>query len=213
LNGLEKGKLSVGTSFTAGSSFVPIAVPAFKKEFPGINLIFKIDRTESLEEKLLDGKIDVGILSRAPNSSLLLAKPHRKEKIVIFAPVNHPLANRRSVSMQLLAKEQFVIANGSMNRGMIERAFAQKGLPLNIVLEIDVHYGSREAVKTAVASGVGIGQSLLCQVTDEVLAGRLAVLNVPELNLHRTIHITVHKSRETSSLVQAFIEFLEGYKN
>ncbi len=54
IRGLEAGKLSVGTSFSSGASFVPLAIQTFKKQFPGIDLHLKVDRSSTLEKDLLD---------------------------------------------------------------------------------------------------------------------------------------------------------------
>ncbi len=213
IRGLDTGKLLVGTSFTSGASFAPLAIQTFKRQFPGIDLHLKVDRSRGLEKDLLEGAIDVAILSNFPTSPLLIGKPHSDEKVAIIAPSNHPLAKMRSVPLEVVAEEPFVVSKeGSYNRAMIEHAFAEKGLSLKIVLEVDVHYGSRDTIKTAVASDLGLAAIHMCHVIGDVKLGRLAVLNVPELKLERTIHIAVHKSRQTSTLIQAFINFLKRYK-
>ena len=213
IRGLELGKLSVGTSFGPGSSFVPIAIQRFKGQFPGIDLHFKVDRSRALEKDLLNGTLDIAILNNAPESPLLLTKLHRNEDIVIIAPPNHPLAKKHSVPLEALAKEPFIVTKeGSNNRASIEKAFAENGLSLRVVLEIDIHHGNRDANRTAVASGIGLGYTFACNVIADVMAGRLKVLDVPDFKAKRTIHITVHKARVKLSLVQAFIGFLEDYK-
>ena len=63
---LKKGKLSVGTSHTAGTSFMPIAVKMFKEKFPEIQFLLRIARSNILERDLIEGVIDVAILSRPP---------------------------------------------------------------------------------------------------------------------------------------------------
>ena len=214
IRGLEIGKLSVGASFTPGASFVPLAIQTFKRQFPGIDLHLKVDRSRTLEKNLLEGTVDLAILSHTPESPLLIGKAHRIEDIVIIAPPNHPLAKKRSVPLELLAKESFIMSKkGSHNRKEIEQAFAEKGLSLKIVLEVDVHYGTRDAAMTSVASGIGLAVNHMCHVIGDVKLGRLAVLNVPELKLKRTMNIVVRKNRESSSLILAFINFLDDYKD
>ena len=44
-------------------------------------------------------------------------------------------------------------------------------------------------------------------------AGRMKMLNVPELNLKRNVYIATHKNKQNTSLVQAFIEFLVNHQD
>ena len=213
IRGLEIGKLSVGASFIPAASFVPLAIQVFKNQYQGINLHLKVDRSRGLEKDLLEGKIDVAILSHPPESPHLVGKAHRDEDIVIIGPPNHPLAKKRSVSLEALAKEPFIVSKEvGHNRASIEQAFAEKGLSLQVIMEVDVSYGTRDAIITAVANGIGFGVNHMCQVEGDVKLGRLSVLKVPELKLKRIMHITIHNSRKSSLLVEAFINFLEKYR-
>jgi DNA-binding transcriptional LysR family regulator len=49
-------------------------------------------------------------------------------------------------------------------------------------------------------------------VVTDLEAGHLKLLKVPDLKLKRNIYIAVHKSRQKSPLVQAFIKVLKKYK-
>jgi DNA-binding transcriptional LysR family regulator len=207
IKGLEKGKLSVGASFIAGATFIPVAVQEFHEKCTGIEILLKIERSCVLERGLLEGAVDLAILSRAPESPLLIGTPYREEKAVIIASPNHPLTKRRSVSLEALAKEPLISAGrGSFLRNTLEQLFAEKRLPFSMALEIDVERGGREAIN-------GIGPHFMCHVMVDVKVGRLKVLNVPDFKAKRTINITVHKARQSSSLVQGFVSFLERYQS
>jgi len=191
---------------------VPAAVQTFKQKFSEIDLYFKIDRSHALEKDLLEGLIDLAILSRSPESPHLFGKPYLDEPSVFIAAAKHPLAKRRIVPLELLAKEPFIVPLNSSTRRLIERAYGEKSLTFKVALEVNVFYGSRDPIKDLIANGDGIGYSLVCQAKSFLNAGRLKILNVPELKLKRTIYITVHKNRKNSALVEAFINFLEDYK-
>lgn len=214
LKGLKKGRLTVGGSFTAAASFLTIAVQRFKKGYPGVDVTLKIQRSKTLERNLLDGELHLAIMGWTPHSPLLATEPYREEEIVVIARPDHPLTKKRSVPLELIAKEAFITnEKGTPIREMAERTFAERGLPFSVALEVDVQFGSRDAIKTAVASGLGIGLSFMCHVTWNVKAGHLKVLKVPELRLNRTLYIVIHKKWQGSPLVQAFIDFLRQYKD
>jgi len=213
VKGLKKGRLSVGGSGFAGATLLPIAVQAFKKFFPSIEVKLMIQRTPIIEEKLLNGEVDVALMGSAPKSSLITATLYREERVVVIAPPHHPLARKRSVRLEMLSRESIVAdEKGTLSREMVEEVFNQKGLPFVPVLEINVLSAGRDAIKTAVASGLGISFLPEHCIALEVKAGLLKVLNVADLNVKRAMYLASHKKRRNNQLVQAFIEFLKKYK-
>ncbi len=211
LKGLKRGKLLVGSSQLAGASSFPLSVEKFKEQYPKIEVFLKIERSDILEKNLLDGEIELAIIGWAPRSPLLTGEPYRKEEIVAFAPPNHPLTKERSVSLKLIAKEPLIAhRKASPIRDMLDKRFAERGLRFTPVMEVDF-FGSRDTIKSMVANRMGIGFLSKRFVIGDAEAGRLKVLNVPELRLHRTMYITVHKKRQLSPLVRAFIDFLRHH--
>ncbi|HEY2988999.1 MAG TPA: LysR family transcriptional regulator [Candidatus Binatia bacterium] len=214
IRGLKKGKISIGGSTLAATSFLPVVVQAFKKQHPGIEVVLKIQRSAMLEKKLLDGELDLAILGAAPRSPLLIGIPYRDEEIVVIAPPKHPLTRRRSVSLELLSREPFITPEKGMRiREMVEQRFIEKRLPFVSVLEVGSEFGARDAIKSAVANGLGIAFFAKSHAAVDVSAGRLKVLKVPELDLKRTLYIVIHKNRQNSPLIQRFSQFLERFRS
>jgi DNA-binding transcriptional LysR family regulator len=142
-----------------------------------------------------------------------VAHPYREEDVVAIAAPTHPLARKRSVSLELLAREPVVISEkGNVLRDLVEQKFSEKGLCLKPALEINVQIGGRDAIKRVVAQGLAIGFISKCHILLEVKAGQLKVLKVPELTLKRAMYITIHKNQENSFLVQEMRNFLRHYK-
>jgi DNA-binding transcriptional LysR family regulator len=71
-----------------------------------------------------------------------------------MVPKAHPLAQRSSLKLRDLEAQPFIMREvGSTTRNVLEKALAQKGVRVNIVIEI----GSRESIREAVAAGIGLG--------------------------------------------------------
>ncbi|MGH7828787.1 MAG: LysR family transcriptional regulator, partial [Candidatus Binatia bacterium] len=195
ITGLEKGRVIVGGSALAGASFLPAAVQAFKGQYPDFEVILRLHKSESLEKELLEGRIDVALTGRLPTSSLLIAEHFCEEEVIVIAPPKHPLAKMRTVPLELIANEPLVIQKkGRLVRDLVEREFVEKGLPFAGALEIDAPFSPKDAIKRAVASGLGLG--FLCReyVAADLEAGRIEALRVPELQIKRPIYRVVHKS-------------------
>jgi len=212
IKGLKKGRLAVGGSGFAGSTFLPAAVHAFKKTVPSIEVTVMIQRSRVIEERLLKGELDVALIARAPESRLIVAEQFREDEIVVIAPHNHPLTRRRSVPLRCLVKESIIAQDRSSNfRQKVEELFAMKGLPFTPELEIDIGSGSRDALRSAVANGLGIAFVSKCHINPHLESGRLKILKVPEVNLKRVMYLVFHRGRK-NSLAQLFVDFLRKYQ-
>jgi DNA-binding transcriptional LysR family regulator len=188
-------------------------VQQFKKDHPGIQVVLKIQSNNSLERQLLEREIDLALLSGAPHSPLLRSEVYLEEQIVAIAPPHHPLARKRGVTLRMLAKEPLVASDsGIQTRDMVEQRFARKGVAFTAAIEVSGQIGARDAIRNAVANGLGIGFIAHCHVIGDVEAGRVKILNVPELNLKRVIYIVTHKNRQITPPVQAFKDFLRRHK-
>lgn len=211
LQGLKTGDISVGGTAIAAASFLPVAVQQFKKKHPGVLVKLKIEGSRALENELLEGDLDVAILGCTPRSSLIIGKPYRDEEIEVIAPPGHPLTKRSSVPLALIAKEPIIAHKETFLREMVEQRFVEMRFPFKPILEVESPFGGRDAIKKAVASGLGLSFIAKCHVVGDVKAGTLKVLKVPELKLRRTMYIAVHKNRRNAFLIKAFIRFLGDF--
>ena len=213
LKGLKRGKLSIGGSPSAAASFLPFAVESFKKQFAWVELSLKIDRSARLEKNLLEGNLDVAVMGLAPHSPLLIGEFCHEEEIIAVAAPSHPLAGKRSVPLIQLAKESMITQEkGGLIRTILDERFARLGIPFVPKMELSPEVGARDAIRSAVAGGLGIGFITKCHVLADLESGRLKQLKVPDLKLKRSNYIVVHKSRQGSALVQAFIKALKREK-
>jgi DNA-binding transcriptional LysR family regulator len=149
-----------------------------------------------------------------PRSDAIAVEAYRHDAIVLVASPDHPLAKKRSVSLEHVAGEPFIMhEKGTFIRDRVEERFAEKGFPLTVALEVNAHFGARETIKKAVASGLGLGCLSRAFVASEIQAGQLERLKVPEIEFKRIIYIAVHKNRKNSPFVHPFINFLRHYKD
>lgn len=212
LHGLKKGRLAVGGSALAATLFLPVAVQRFKKEHAGVEIALLVDRSEALQQKLLDGEIDVAVLGRAPRSRQLAGTVLREEEIGVIAAPGHPLAREKIVTLEALSKQPLIAYRRSTTiRDMVEQRFAEEDLPFVPFLEVNFQWSSRDAIKSVVANGLGVGFTTKSYATSDVKAGRLKLLKVPQLKLKRTMYIATHKNRSDSRLLQEFCRFLTRY--
>ena len=211
MKGVKRGKISVGSS-GIGTILILPAVQEFKKLYPGVEMSLAFQDTDLLHQRLLDGDIDVAIMGHSPISPLIVAEPYCEEEVVFIAPPNHPLIRKRSVPLKLLAKEPLIVFKSGFFREMLAQKFTEAGFPFKPLMEINLQLGSRDAIKGAVANGLGISYLTKRHLIGDLKAGHFKVIRVPEFEWKRTVYIAVHKNREVSPSARAFIDFLKSYR-
>lgn len=105
------GRLAIG--FTESASFSPIVTASlrrYRRDFPNIELSFEEARSTQLVELLRQGRIDAAFV-RPPiaRGDDLTFRALYSEPMVVAIPKNHRLANRKSLRLQELTREEFIL--------------------------------------------------------------------------------------------------------
>src|SRR5207302_956409 len=83
----------------------------------------------------------------------LAAEPWVQDELVLIVPRGHAFARRRAVTARAIAGESYIAREeGSSTRGVAERYLARLGVTLTPAMEL----GSTEAIREAVAAGLGV---------------------------------------------------------
>lgn len=213
IKGVKEGEIRVGATTLAAVSFLPAAAQRFEKLHPGIRVVLTVQRSEILEKKVLQGELDLAITSWLPRSRALAGEHFYDEEVVAIAAPNHPLAKRRSVPLELIAKEPLIAYKEGAVRDSVRKRFAEKKMVFAPMLEVDIREGGRYIMKGAVAGNLGIGFLSKSYVAPDIKAGKLKILKVPELQIKRVSYIVVHKNKQEPSLVGEFVSFLKRYRS
>jgi DNA-binding transcriptional LysR family regulator len=203
VQGLERGVLRIGASTTPGIYLVPKLIAGFKHLHPKIEVHLGINDTRQVEEGLIRNDYDFGFVGGHLVGGEVKILPWRTDEVVLIAPQDHPLAQRRHVQLKDVAKQQFIFREiGSATRMTVNEKLRSLDLQLETVMEMD----NPEAVKQAVQAGLGIAFLSRFAIGTELKAGTLVVVNVRGLTIHRELKIAYRKDKHLSRAAQAFIE-------
>ncbi|MBW3623389.1 MAG: LysR family transcriptional regulator [Armatimonadetes bacterium] len=203
LGGLARGRLAVGASTTIGSYVLPGIFAAFHRRYPAIELHLEIANTDRIQEQLLQGILDVGLTEGFVDAPELESEIFLEDEMVAIAAPGHPLLLEAPVTTERLCREPFVVRErGSGTLAVIEAAFHERGLTLTPCMTL----GSTEAIKRAVAAGIGVSVISGLTLGLEREAGRLAVVEMTDFTLRRPFHRLHLKGKQESRAVRAFRE-------
>lgn len=205
LRGLEAGSLRVGASTTIATYLLPPILARFHEAHPAIAQRVVSANTRAIARALLERRLDVALVEGPVEHSRIEAIRWREDELVVIAPPDHPLVARRKVRAAELEPERFIVREqGSGTRAVAERALAKHGVRPRAALQL----GSTEAVKQAVAAGLGLAIVSRSAAADQLELGRIALVPLRGVALGRTLTELRLVGRMPSAAAAAFASFL-----
>jgi DNA-binding transcriptional LysR family regulator len=204
LRGVEGGLLDVGV-ISAGDYFFPTLLAAFCERHRGVRVSLSVSNREDLLRRLDQNRVDLGIMSQAPDSADFEASAFAAHPIVVVAAAGHRLARARRIPLSALAGEPFIAREqGSLTREVMDRTLRRARLRPALAIEA----ASNETIKQAVAAGFGLAFLSAHAIGLEVEARRLVVLDVAELPARRRWYAVNRHGKRLPAVALAFRAFL-----
>ncbi|MHB9100051.1 MAG: LysR substrate-binding domain-containing protein [Sulfuricella sp.] len=204
MKGVKAGKLRLAVITTA-KYFVPRLLGPFCDLYPGIDVSLKVTNRERILQRLTDNEDDLYILGQPPEHMDVQVEPFLDNPLVVLAHGGHPLAREKHISVQRLAEEPFLMREpGSGTRLATERFFAEQGLSVKVRMEL----GSNEAIKQAVAGGLGVAVLSAHTLALEKNADELVVLDVEGFPIRRQWYAVYARDKQLSVVARTFLDFL-----
>lgn len=206
MKGLTRGKLRVAVVSTA-KYFVPRLVGSFCKKHPGIEVALEVLNRDGVVGRLRENMDDLYIMSMPPSDIELHDEIFMRNPLVVVASSGDPLTRKPKVRLADLAGEKFILREpGSGTRMAMEKHFRKKRFRPHVRLEM----GSNEAIKEAVAGGLG-----LSVISNHALHGHsrehgVAILEVEGFPIISNWHIVYPKTKQLSPIAGAFKNHLMG---
>ena len=204
LKGLKQGQLRLAVVTTA-KYFVPRLLGPFSQRYPGIDVALQVTNHEGLLERLSDNQDDLYILSQPPDAPDITRHLFLDNPLVVLAPSNHILRNEKSIPVERLAEEPFIMREtGSGTRQAVQKLFEEKGVSVKVRLEL----GSNEAIKQAIAGGLGLSVLSLHTLALEGSTGQLIILDVEGFPIRRQWYIIYPSGKHLSVVARTFFDYL-----
>ncbi|MBD6619225.1 LysR family transcriptional regulator [Komarekiella sp. 'clone 1'] len=202
LKGLKQGQLRLAVITTA-KYFIPRLLGPFCQLYPGIDISLQVTNHERILERMSSNLDDLYIMSQVPENLDVNFEPFLENPLVVFAPISHPLAKERNIPIQRLSNEPFIMREpGSGTRRAVQTLFDEHGITVKVKLEL----GSNEAIKQAIAGGLGI--SVLSRHTLMPDTAELCILDVQYFPIKRNWFMVYSSGKQLSIVARAYYEYL-----
>ncbi|MED1674009.1 LysR family transcriptional regulator [Pallidibacillus thermolactis] len=199
-NNEPSGKLDIGTVETV--YHLPKILSYFIKQYKKVDLSLYTGVTESLEQDVLNHKLDGAFVSESEFHPDIVSHEVFQEELVL-------IANKQLHSLEELAEEPILcFSKGCGYRARLERWYRDQHITPHKVME----FGTLETILRSVAMGLGITFVPKSAVTNWELNGFIKCHEVPDqYSKIKTVFIRRADAYLTSSM-EKFIETIEENK-
>jgi len=200
--GISAGTLRVGASTTIATWIIPPFLARFRGAHPRVELKLVSANTASIARLTIEREIDVALVEGPVDDPRLRAEAWRTDELVLVVGAGHAFSKRRrSISPADLGETLVLLREeGSGTREVVRSALGSHGVVLRQTMEI----GSTEAIKQAVAAGLGASFVSRSAAEDQVALGRLRIIPLAGIRIRRPIRMLSIPGRTPSPAAAAF---------
>jgi len=204
MKGLSKGRLRVAMVSTA-KYFVPRLLGTFCQKYPDIEIALEIQNRDGVVRRLRENLDDLYVMSTPPKDVDTEQRRFLSNPLVIVAPLTHPLSKAKSIRLSKLQNERFILREkGSGTRMACDNFFQKQQFHPVVRLEL----GSNEAIKQAVAGGLGLSILSRYALAELPENESLVVLKVQGFPIHSHWYTVTLMGKRLTPTAQAFLSFL-----
>ncbi len=199
----QPGPLELGATLTIGNYLAVGMMARYRELHPTARVRLDVANTSVIARRVRDFELDLGLIEGELQHPDLEVLPWRDDELVVFAAPDHRLARRRRLDDDDLRGCHWIVREaGSGTRQTFDRAMAGILPELHITLELQ----HTEAIKRAVAAGLGVGCLSRLSLADAFGHGTLVPLPVTHRNLARRFYIILHRQKYRSAAIEAWLE-------
>ncbi|SHL49031.1 DNA-binding transcriptional regulator, LysR family [Roseovarius litoreus] len=198
--------LKIGCSGNIASYFMPQNLAAFLAT-QDTKMLWEVVSAPNpkIAEMLLTGEVDLAAMEWPLSHAAVSAKAWAREEMVIILPPDHAFATRSEITFEELKTLRILGGERGTGTGtLLNDALGPQAAELNTVGNL----GSTEAVKRAVAAGLGASIVLARSVLSEVASGDLAICRLKGKALTKPFYLAILKDSAAAVPAARMLDFL-----
>lgn len=197
--------LRVTTECYTAYHWLPSVLPDFRAAWPMVEVRIVPDLTRRALAALLEGDVDVAIVSRRPDNRRVAFTPLFADDIVIAVAPTHPLASKPYVRPVDLASEHLVVNDSSDQRSfLIEQILRPAGVMPEQVSRVPF----TEAIVELVKAGLGFTAIARWAIAPALEAGTLVAVPLTRNGCRRQWYAATRVAKAPPPHEAAFVSLL-----
>ena len=158
----EDQVLRIGSLHAMSASVMPQAVAAFRRSYPRMRFLLRVDSSRALRDALFQGELDLAFLGDEADTSGLEASVFYEVGAVCVMQATHPLARKARVALQDLRGVPLIgLSASDPAQRRLEAALRQAGVePLTVV---ETPYSATQCALVLAGAGLAVTNPLVVQ--------------------------------------------------
>lgn len=186
------GQLRVGTSITIGTYLLAGYIHALKSRYPYLKVEAFIGNSGSIEQKILDNEIDIGIIEGVSHSAYIRSESFQGDRLAFICPREHLFAGRTLAELADVRDQDFILREkGSAGREIFDGLLAAQELAISPVWQS----ASNQAIIHGVREGLGISVLPYSLVRESLEKGEIAEFKIEAMALGRKFSVIYHRNK------------------
>ena len=199
------GLVRVAAIYSVGLHDMSRCMQDFMRQYPKAKVRLEYLRPNKLYDAVLNGEVDLGIVSYPVATAELNMIPLRSERMVVVCLPENPLSQFEAVTAEQLQGVDFIGFDRDLSiRKEIDRYFRGRSVNIKMVMEFD----NIETIKQAVQIGAGVSILPEPTIREEVRNGSLSAIRLIAPELQRPIGVIHRQRRVFTPTAGKFVELL-----
>jgi len=200
----REGILRITTECYTCYHWLPSLLKIFNREYPRIEVQIVVGATADPLQALLDGKIDLALISEPPKNSKLVYSPLFQDELVVVTSTDHPLTTRSFVRPEDFAHEHLLVYTSIEETTVFRKVLGPAGVTPRHVSRVQL----TEALLEMIRAGVGIGVMAKWAVAPQIEAGAVSAIPLTRKGLRRRWVAAMLKNKAAPAYLLEFVRLL-----
>jgi len=199
-----RGLIRMSTQCTTAYHWFPPRLIAFQRQFPEVEVQLVIEATNNPFEALLEGKLDLAIVSEPIRNRKIRYTPLFEDEFVVIVPPGHRLAEKTFLAAEDIAGENILIYPPKEESTILTKVLEPAGIRPGKVQEVML----TEAIIEMVMGGLGIAGLARWAVGPQLASGALIGLPLKPPGFRWNWSIAQLRANRPPAYIQEFIRIL-----
>ncbi len=201
----DAGVVRVCAQCNTGYHWLPPLVTVFRRRHPEIEVSLAVECTLRPVEALLEGKLDVAIVTQPVRHDHVRVRPLFEDEHAVIVHPDHPFAKRAFVRPEDFASERLLLYSSSPDDSFTIQTILR---PAGVVPQRVSFVMLTEAILEMVKARLGISVMQTWAIEPALRAGDVRAIPITAEGIHRQWHAATLAAAGTAAHVDAFIDLL-----
>jgi LysR family transcriptional regulator for metE and metH len=198
------GRLRITTQCCTCYHWLPGLLKEYRLRHPHVDVQVDADATPRPIKSLLDGRIDLAIMSDRVRDRRVAIRPLFEDELLLLMAPSHRLAGRAVVEPRDLAEETVIIYPPKEESTLLQRVLMPAGVTPRAVQQVQLS----EAIVELVKAGLGVATMARWAVEPHLRTGMLRTARLTRKGFRRRWDAVMLRDTATTPFAKDFIDLI-----